>query len=934
MSNKKTLKSQSQMEASLKKGKVILAETKSSSKKGKQTLEDDALKTWLGPLRDGHYSNEEFAENIHVHLDSDLFLSPITVQGNTGTVSPTESSFIYLDVGAWTGTRGKPWGNDPAYLKRDFGMVCGPVVLLCTYEYAEPDTSHCEAWVEQGIFSTKEPFVSLRKLISALSKPAHPSNPYEAELGAVIVREMMVAPSNNARWPESTNQYSIHVIVGDMHIPVLDDMMQTYGGKAEVSETHSPNKDTITVTTPDQVPRLGRLDIGITEILVKLLVESEEKGGAKALDDVIDFVRPFLEMSKAKQAAVATAIGAALTAGGGVVLSLGILSEVLLAAGVTLSPTFAKTAKKLTDMGIEKDGTGIEQDTMSRAHAEKWFQYYRRGADGGRPADIFENAGDHFLCFAERLGKYAQACQSDSDLIPAKFFQLGDMVDLWVGFTCHYTPSAKPDIPLSEIDPVGRRMMHHWTENLFSHTKQGAAIAGAVDALDKWNIPSRYLYGNHDNYLGSSERLRYTGPDSKIRVLKQRVATYQKLGIFMEHGHQWEGTNTDSATTLPVGDSVIGTPCPLGVFITQAAFIRPGPIRNFEGHAAGAMARFSGGAGQRIDQIVGSAFRFLEQSGGFYCYVMGHTHSACLSRVVVSTKGSDKLTVFLEKAGDNPETRVYIEDQGDDFEGKRFVPTALSPDPAKVTVGWTGMLGNKHQEWVHLIDPYAPKPGSFSKAIKNMALPASGQPDDELIFRNVPAGIYRADYYLARESAEPFRSSANRICVEGLSLEGDTETTEGEVYFFDEKKEQLTRPLMLRFAYQLLRPDLENAWFAIYQAKDPNDMVHYPTVRMALLANNESFLSTAQRPVFLMRNLVRYGKDNLYGPKKDIFLVHGRFDISRGFERMKQRQNGPTSLIGEFQLRAFTFDNELVKPLGMVRFSVKKASAHDKKKGH
>lgn len=806
-------------------GKFVKISLK-KARAGAKELRFEKIDEWiLEELLEKHLSNEDFARTIHFKYKTKRAV-PVSESGerhgDKGTSSPPETSFIYLDVGGWVGTKNaskgaRQWGNDPKGLKRDFGVVCGPVVMLCTYSYAFTGQS-CAAW-ETNKKSQEEPWKSLAALIDALSSP---SKDERDELGKVIVRDVMRASSANAACPKNKEDYVIHVILGDMHIPVLDDEIQTFGGSHYVPGDelpalpsggqpfvlHTPEGDRKipgphdyrnafepVEEKPGRVPRLGRLEIGGMEALVTQLVGASEADGVNGLKRIVGFASSFIDNVKALKHDPLTLFVGGVTVG---------------AVGLAMAPAAGLTAQGIDNYYKNRSReAGVAEDLMSVEDAKKWYTYYRVGVDG-KSADIFEEAGEHLLYFVRRLVAYATAAH-ERKLLQAKFLQLGDMVDFWVGFTCHYTPAASPSTPVREVDKTGRKMLQAWTANIFGNTAQGQMVAEAMHLLETHGLRPRFLYGNHDNYLGNTTPLTYTDKEGKPKPLHPREALYAEHGLFMEHGHQWEPSNADSKDRdFPAA----GTLCPLGMWVTQAAFLRPGPIRQFEGRAAGLVARKSGTYGQRMDQVIGAAARYWTNSGGFYCYVMGHTHEACLSRVVVSSGYEEARKVYTRKAKGDPNVRVYIRHEGEDFDDDKFIKKGVF-DAASVFVVWQGMLC-AGPEWVALEDPYGPRANHVKRAVKDLAISSGLIVNGAATFGEVPPGVYQAHFYLDNQSGV-FKPSHNKIAVCGISIEGDPENIEGRVFEFDPAT-GFKRPIFLRFAFDPKTEDEQEAWFVLHRA--------------------------------------------------------------------------------------------------------------------
>ena len=845
-------------------------------------LEDFSLADWLKPLVKSHYSNEKFAHNITYSADSCLPVPPGPVVGPQGTAAPPGTSFVYLDVGAWIGSPQGKWGREDKgtgnYLKRDFGIVCGPLVMLCSFSSAYPK-GHCDAWKTHD--KSSRLFTSVAALLDTLSRAVHSS-----ELGTAVVRDLMVPSSF---MPLLEKDYLIHVIMGDMHIPVLDDVSQSEGKSFdwEPARTHfvSPGVprqnrlDELAVAQaeadPTRVPRLGRVDVRSLEEMVATYV-GPGADGAELVSRLIA-----VSGTKAK-------------------------------AAYHGSPLMAKIVTLNNDTG------GLLHDTMSAADARRWWEFYREGVPkhgvGIRPADIFENAGTDFAEFAKRLAAYAAKSNDDDELVPVKFFQLGDMLDFWVGFGCHYEPAPNVDQPVSAVSQWGQGMVRHWTFNLFGKTEQGRGVARAIEHMEAKDLEPVYLYGNHDNYLGHMTGLKYPSEQSgKPNELAARRGFYSGRGVFMEHGHQWEESNADSAAMIPyVSTKVMGTKAPLGLLVTQAAFIRPAAIRKIEGEAAGLVASFDGGLGQRMEQLKGAVNRFVSSSFGFYCYVMGHTHVACLCRVTVA-QSSDQKKRARARMEQSTTAQITITVDGKDF-GKDFDEFKyVERDTGVVAVKWTGMLGDSEDEWLALEQKYS-KPLCFDRAVKGRAAMTGGGESGSKTFPNLPPGAYQARYYLTQEAVRRFRSSFNTLVVVGLSIEGDEDHVEGIDFYVDEETRKFKRPVVLRWGFDPNGFDRTQAWFGLYRPGEKDDHVSViVTSQPTAMQQPRRMPQKNLRPSRLFCDIA---KEYTWGSYKLTDAHPWPWDAS-----MDPHQ--------EWQIRAF-MDFERKKKIGQVEFVVHKVE-HVKK---
>lgn len=865
----------------------VEAKMKPTAKK-KGVLVDYPLKLWLRELRDAHKTNEDFASEIHYHLKTDLPIPVPLLQGQRGTAAASRISFICLDVGAWVGSKDGKWGRDDnntgKYIKRDFGVICGPLVLLCTFDYAYNGPRSAE-WEKQKS-TPREPWKSVSKLIETLSTAAgaEVGLPEGEALGRVIVRDLMWAPASNPRWPKHEEDYVIHVVLGDMHVPVLDDNVQTYGSDAYGA--HGAPKAPVA----EIVPRRGRLDLGTMEMLTKLFVGQDDATFLKNYAKLVSFFIAGDSGLGAK--AMRRGLSAAFVALGAVPLAGGLFAS--------------QAARPLVG-----DSAGVEANSMKSNDAGRWHTYYRSGEkkDQGtaKPADIFEHAGDHFLLFIARLTSYVRDQREDDSLLPVRFLQLGDMLDFWVGFTCHYSPAPNNNQPISAVSEYGQDLIKHWTRNMFGNTKQGKSIADALELAKSSALAQTFLFGNHDNYLGAGQRVTYPFKRNPDTPLAARDANYDRLGLFMEHGHQWEPSNADSAKPLAILGQWTGTPSPLGLFVTQAAFIRPEPVRLFEGTAAGVVARASNTFGQRLDQIIGAGFRFLAASGGFYCYVMGHTHSACLTEVVISTKeqsSTDKLERDLDK---DKSSEVYFTDRGSQTRNEEL---ALARGKSSVKVEWRHMPGDPESEWIGLRYVYANPGGLFTNEVKGLAVPNDGGPSGVVTFNGVPAGAYVARYYLTRAAAKPFKQTTNRLLILGMSIRGDAEHAQGYEFSFDQEQQKFNRAIVLQWAFEKKGFNPKDAWVGLYRKGEPDDRVSLvdPNAPPELRRVHER---GTPRPAY------RFSTFNRGTP------WWGVIDLTERHPSGWDQGN----VAGEWELRAF-MDAAWKQPLGVANFKVVKAKPH------
>ncbi len=849
-----------------------------------ELLEGPKLERWMKPLLEKHYSNEKFAKRVYYRATTYLPPPPPALRSLHGTAAARDTSFIYLDVGAWLGSSEGKWGKDDKgtgdYLKRDFGLIYGPLILLCSFSSAFKQ-GHCTAWEKAN--KQIDPFSSVAELLNALSTKVSSDS-----LGKAIVRDMAFEPTLVP--VEGWMSTPMFIVLGDMHIPVLDTAEQSDGtlfpGEKPmphlvriVGEPPIHRAEVYTTTTdPNRVPRLGRVDFKPLEEVITTFVGPGDNG--------TEFLERLAKIApKSKKD-----------------------------AAVTAYPLLKKI------WALSNDSDGIEEDTMHKDEARAWFAYYKDGRLG-RPADIFENAGSDFAEFARRLTAYAEAAKG-KNLPAAKFVQAGDMLDFWVGFGCHYAPGPNGDQPIKGVTPVGERMVRHWTFNMFGHTQQGREIAHAIEKISEKGLNPLYLFGNHDNYLGYMKGLKYPGDGAAQKTLQNREAFFDGMGIFIEHGHQWESSNSDDAGYKPyVSTKAIGTQAPLGLLITQAAFIRPGPIRKFEGMAAGAAAKLFGGLGQRMDQIVGSINRYIATGYKFYCYVMGHTHSACLTRVVVR-QGDDRLERDRKKAEWNTSPTLDIT-----VNGAPITQSLLLEPGTTVGVKWkempaisvAGDFGLEEDfEWIALEQPDRMPRGGFDGAVKGRAVANTKGAAGDAVFQGLPPGAYIARYYLTRRGTTAFRESTRGIIVEGLSIEGDPEHKEGLDFYYNEKQRKFNRPIIFRWALKSQGFDGTQAWFGLFRPNEPD--THVPIIDPnEPEAIQQLRRSTHKGPIRPSCRFFDATNEHPWYGARDLAAKH------------KPPWDAPGKMAGEWQVRAF-MDFARTKKIGQVEFVVHVVKDKDEKK--
>ena len=685
----------------------------------------------------------------------------------------------------------------------------------------------------------------------------------------MVVSRYLSAAGMHAGVPRDDDAPKIHVILGDMHIPVLDEVWQTEHPPVSPSDAwRAPlptngsiladlRKDGDVVEAgydaavvaagiaPDDLPtkegdrvrRWGRVDIGPIECFMQQLVpDPSSTNQADALLPVVKFFKGAWDREKGDSEGLAEAF------------MLGVMNY-----GEKIEFALNTFGITLNNWKSAQDVAGVIEDTMTLEDANKWFEYYVEGV-GGPPANIFEHAGDDLVLFVDGLNDYRK---QNPSCLPLQFHQLGDMLDFWIGFTSHYVPSGSyqpsgmhtvDNASIFPVDPArspqdpplsqyGIDLVNHWTNNCLSITQQGRRVASAIEGVKSFE--PHFCYGNHDNYLGGGGGLspEYLGPSGKTHLMP-RKAFFHEENLFMEHGHQWHAANADNAPILPGSGLLLGTNSPFGQFVTQAAFIRPQPIRNFEGSAAALVSDLSGqDYGQRLTQMAYAADKFAK-TNSFYCYVMGHTHSSVLCRVKLRRAERHAPADFRRQNIGAPR----IVRPAMDLDGRVHAPVVTShtsfQDFATVTVWYRGLPGDPGRDpqcsWISLDSVDAGR-GVRRKGFWKWA----NDPEGSVVFANVPPGRYVARSYLEPHDKEPWGDSGAQnygADVEGWALEapptddaeddGDQAPSamQGSAYSFHTDRDGFSLPpvLLWNLGANAYNPHYPNFFLMLFRADDPH----------------------------------------------------------------------------------------------------------------
>jgi hypothetical protein len=365
-------------------------------------------------------------------------------------------------------------------------------------------------------------------------------------------------------WPdvEVPRKDKIQVFLGDIHAPVITDEERTYmqDGAPVVPPSGPP------------VPRRGRLDVGPLNLG---LLAAASALGALASNPIISYQ-----------------------------------SVAALTAAVSVTVAFLLQHERVTAWS--------DTDTMPRDEAAEWFRLYHGNA-GTKGADIFETAGADLTTWLGLLLGY-QASREQLGGNPIHLVQLGDLFEMWIGLRRAFNSIS----PRSFFDEASARQFtefwrdetveRHHNGNFEPHHSSQASHIRRLLHIDDGIQPHHqlnptFLYGNHDNYMGSKAKL----------VSPNHSDAFIETGLWAEHGHQSDSFNCD-------------TNAHLGWAITQLAYVQPN-IRSAKELAANLLAKVDGSMDERLTTMAHAADLCFNLSTPISTYVMGHTHEPFLREI-------------------------------------------------------------------------------------------------------------------------------------------------------------------------------------------------------------------------------------------------------------------------------------------------------------
>jgi hypothetical protein len=374
--------------------------------------------------------------------------------GNAGKQSlRTLGEYVCMDVGCWTGDGEKSEKNHQRH--RDFGVVCGNMAVLCSFPgKTGNDKKKAASNPKKKIDITKledqfykqriKPFLdylSSGKLPRAEqgSGAGKPFTPTHGLIGDVQVEGVL----STGKPPDDQ---TIHVFLGDLHLPVISDKKNTYVPSLPGSG--------------DRVPRAGRLDLG-------------EQAKAKLRDALLSAPK------------------------GGV-------SAYAWAAGGAVALTCAEEARVIGYMLANEVLAGWDRQKtdgwMGRKEAEEWADYYV-GKNGNKGAEIFQGAAAELLSFLELLEHWKGP--------KLHLVQTGDLMDFWIGLKLGFE-TTKDGYGVKLREGAKEFVDYWRGETLSAEkTVDGKRVGGGkvlrklldLKATKGSHLETFILYGNHDNYL-------------------------------------------------------------------------------------------------------------------------------------------------------------------------------------------------------------------------------------------------------------------------------------------------------------------------------------------------------------------------------------------------------------------------------------------------
>jgi hypothetical protein len=262
-----------------------------------------------------------------------------------------------------------------------------------------------------------------------------------------------------------------------------------------------------------------------------------------------------------------------------------------------------------------------DKKTVNKKEVDDWFKYYH-GTASNIGADIFQQAGEDLISWVKLLLEYQSTRKPGQPKL--KFVQAGDLFDLWIGLKT--AVKWGKDINGFHNADAAKKFVEFWIDESTKESTNTAAagmnyLLTMDDKLAKGveKINPTFLYGNHEDYLGTA-----AAPLNMKRAAKLTSV----VGLHAEHGHACDSFNADDDPSL-------------GWAITQLAFLAP-LLRDYEDRLTALKSNVSGSTVPRLtsveyalnqcvfDPLLGAVRRKPK-----LIYVQGHTHEPMLKEVRV-----------------------------------------------------------------------------------------------------------------------------------------------------------------------------------------------------------------------------------------------------------------------------------------------------------
>jgi UDP-2,3-diacylglucosamine pyrophosphatase LpxH len=581
--------------------------------------------------------------------------------------------------------------------QRNFGIVYERLAVLCAYKpwkYSgdAPTLKEAKTVPSDFNFRQNKQYQKILPLLQALST--------DQGLGPVVVLQAVL---NGKPGLESPPDDQIHVILGDLHAPVMTKRNDTYVGRPHpqtpsgVGTEPSRSVDTSRGRPPGQPtqssPGVGTgpsnsVDTstgsgGVSSVQI-LTVGSEMSDYRTSLDTGLGGspltspaagpyrddrhtsvdpgvggalypLRGRYDRGLAAQALVPI-LSRILGEGTAVITRLGNVFLKVVDVGTTGIITTVSVPVLLSSTGVGMHNivstTGLDRwsddDAVAAPVVEDWFDRYH-GKTGVAGADVFDSAGRDLVVWLNMLKTYQGSlphAKPEKDGNSARDEKPEDVrlpVKLiQVGDLFDFWIGLK--CPFSLIGGA-RDFPNPSAAKQFVQYWLGESLKNkAIHSL--WHFkaaPTVFLYGNHDTYMGCPELVG----DCPELVEHPLPAQFVNRGLIVEHGHKDDPFNKESSAAL-------------GYLLTQAVFV-DNHVRLLEDGMSAAKTMAIGGLWTRLGYnesalkaCVGD--RLAQGKAIASTFVMGHTHEPILQciDIVEECISSSRMTTTRTRPEEPP----------------------------------------------------------------------------------------------------------------------------------------------------------------------------------------------------------------------------------------------------------------------------------------